>query len=185
MSYEILPDEGKVEFTCHGFECGKKEKSKAISELPKNWLLTGILVSKVHDEFANEEEREKNNRDLIDANNSVCGHFCSVKCAKKTYARPEVLDTLRRLGLTVVGYQKTVVLYEGEDTRDDDDGPSGDSGDEPSGDGPPRKKIPMDDIGLVDDREDHIGQKKKGRADLRPKPKSPPPFQMGEGGPPI
>lgn len=175
MSY-LVKEDGKVEFSCHG--CTKTKMTNSLASLPKNWCITGILVSQHHEEFRDEGDTTPTDQKLRECNEQLAAHFCSIRCAKKKLHAEKVREYVKRMGITLVLYGKCETIVDGtsakeealkekkakpkpyvhpENRHDDDagDGPGGDQGG--GGGGGP---------GLG-------------------KPKSPPPYRMGDGGSPI
>lgn len=174
MSY-LVKEDGKVEFSCHG--CTKTKTTDSLASLPKNWCITGILVSQHHEEFRDEGDSTPTDQKLRECNEQLAAHFCSIKCAKKKLHAPKVKEYVARMGVTLVLYGKCETIVDGttakeealkqrkkkpyvhpENRRDDD------AGDRPES-GP-----------------DHGGG---GEGPGLGKPKSPPPFKLGDGGSPI
>lgn len=170
MSYMVKED-GKVEFSCHG--CTKIKTTDSLARLPKGWCITGILVNVVDPELASFDDEPPTDQKLRELNEQLAAHFCSVKCAKKKLHAPKVKEYVERMGATLVLYGKSEVIVDGSpakvarlkerkakkwvhpENRREDDA-GDDPGADRGGDGP--------DLG---------------------KPKSPPPFKLGDGGSPI
>ncbi len=142
MSYTVDGD-GKVTFQCQGKDCGKKQETRSLKVLPKKWCITGILITEhsPEDGGAAESDHER----LMEANKNLSGHFCSLKCAKNTFADPRVEAMVRKLKVAVVVYKDCVLVVDGEGgagggdedrprgkrgSRDDD--PDGGEGERPS-----------------------------------------------------
>lgn len=179
MSYSVL-DNGKVEFSCHG--CSKTKVTNSLASLPKNWCITGILVSQHHEEFKDEGDTTPTDQRLRECNEQLAAHFCSIRCAKKKLLAPKVREYVAQMGVTLVLYGKCETVVDGTTPKEEalrtkkakwvhpENRPEkGDSGAPPSGD--------------QDDPPDQGGGGGDGPG-LR-KPKSPPPFKMGDGGSPI
>lgn len=170
MSYTIGED-GQVTFQCHG--CDTTKQSKALAALPKGWCVTGVLVSCHHEEFRDEGDTVPTDEKLREVNEQLAAHFCSIKCAKKKLLQPKVREYVEKMGVTLVLYGKCETIVDGTTPKEEgrlarkkkyvhpenrpDENVSNDDEEPPRGDGGP---------GLG-------------------KPKSPPPYRMGDGGSPI
>lgn len=171
MSY-LVRDDGKVEFSCHG--CTKTKVADSLASLPKNWCITGILVSQHHEEFRDEGDVTTTDQKLRECNEQLAAHFCSIKCAKKKLLAEKVREYVARMGITLVLYGKCETIVDGTTAKEKalkekkakwvhpEDRPESDAGDRPDS-GP---------------------DKGGGGPDLN-KPKSPPPFKLPEGGSPF
>lgn len=171
MSYMVKED-GKVEFSCHG--CSKTKTTNSLASLPKNWCITGILVSQHHEEFRDEGDTTPTDQKLREVNEQLAAHFCSIKCAKKKLHAPQVKEYVQKMGVTLVLYGKCETIVDGTTAKEEllkekkkyvhpENRPESDAGDQPGTDRPDRGG---DGPGLG-------------------KPKSPPPYKLGDGGSPI
>jgi hypothetical protein len=156
MSYSVESD-GVVTFRCQGKDCGKTKSGRGLKILPKGWFVTGILMSQASEEFREGGKPAMDADRLTQANEDLSGHFCSFKCAKRTFEDPRVVACVRnhRVAVVVYGACKMVI---------DASGHADEEGDEPAR---PRG-------GSRDDE--------PGGGDVKPKglndPKSPPPFKL-------
>lgn len=165
MSYSVDAD-GEVTFTCQGKDCGKTKKARTVKVLPKKWCITGILLNQPDPEsgVAGEERAMEENARILEANQNLSGHFCSFKCAKRTFEDPRVVAMVRKLGVAVVVYGDCKMVIDAEQGGRGDDG---DGEDEPA---PKRPKG-----GSRDDDPAPKGLDK---------PTSPPPFTLPESSSP-
>lgn len=177
MSY-LVREDGKVEFSCHG--CTKTKVTDSLASLPKNWCLTGILVSQNHEEFRDEGDTTPTDQKLRECNEQLAAHFCSIKCAKKKLLAEKVREYVRRMGITLVLYGKCETIVDGTSAKEKalkekkkwvhpENRPESDAGDSPT-------------VGDPNDSPDKSGG---GGGPGLGKPKSPPPYKLRDGGSPI
>ena len=128
MSYTVDGD-GKVTFRCQGKECGKTKESRSLKVLPKKWCLSAVLVSEDSPEFVSTEAQnayqQKTQERLLEANQQLAGHFCSFKCAKKSFSDERVVAMVKKLKVAVVVYGDCKLVVDAEN-MDDGDGRDGD-----------------------------------------------------------
>lgn len=175
MSY-LVKEDGKVEFSCHG--CTKTKLTDSLASLPKNWCITGILVSQHHEEFRDEGDSTPTDQKLRECNEQLAAHFCSIKCAKKKLHAPKVREYVQRMGITLVLYGKCETIVDGTSAKEKalkekkkyvhPENRHDDEGGQPTGGDP--KGAPDQGGG--------------GEGPGLGKPKSPPPFKF-DGGSPI
>ena len=116
MSYMVKED-GKVEFSCHG--CEKTKTTDSLAKLPKNWCVTGILVSQHHEEFRDEGDTTPTDQKLREVNEQLAAHFCSIRCAKKKLLAPKVREYVARQGITLVLYGKCETIVDGTTAKEE------------------------------------------------------------------
>jgi hypothetical protein len=155
MSYMVKED-GKVEFSCHG--CSKTKTTNSLASLPKNWCITGILVSQHHEEFRDEGDTVPTEQKLRECNEQLAAHFCSKKCAKKKLLAPQVREYVERMGITLVLYSGCDTIVDGTTAKEQalvekkkkwvhpENRPESDAGDAP-GVGDPKATPPDKDSG--------------------------------------
>ena len=171
MSY-LVKEDGKVEFSCHG--CDKTKTTNSLASLPKNWCITGILVSQHHEEFRDEGDTTPTDQKLRECNEQLAAHFCSIKCAKKKLHAPQVKEYVARMGVTLVLYGKCETIVDGTTAKEEalkkkkkyvhpENRPDSDAGDAPPDRGPDQGGGGGPGLGR----------------------KSPPPYRLGDGGSPI
>jgi hypothetical protein len=173
MSYTVDGD-GKVTFRCQGKECGKTKESRSLKVLPKKWCLSAVLVSEASPEYTSQEAAAAYAKEtqvrLLEANRELAGHFCSFKCAKRSFEDPRVVAMVKKLRVAVVVYGESKLVIDAEsmddgDGRDDDEAPA------------PRRP----GGGSRDDEDDAPrGDQPKGLD----RPSSPPPFTLPESSSP-
>jgi len=175
MSYTVDGD-GKVTFRCQGKECGKTRESRSLKVLPKKWCLSAVLVSEDSPEYtspeANAAYAQRTQERLLEANRELAGHFCSFKCAKRSFEDPRVVAMVKKLKVAVVVYSECKLVIDAENL---DDGDGGDDGDGEQAPAPRRPKG-----GSRDDEDSPHGAPPKGLD----KPNSPPPFTLPESSSP-
>lgn len=162
MSYTVDGD-GKVTFRCQGKDCGKTKEARSLKVLPKGWCITGVLLNQLDPE-AGTDEMASDDRRIREANENLSGHFCSFKCAKKTFSDPRIVATVKKYRVAIVVYGQCKMVIDAENL--DDDG--GDEGED--------RPAPKPKGGSRDDEPAGDNVKPKGLD----RPSSPPPFQLGE-----
>jgi hypothetical protein len=173
MSYTIDGD-GKVTFRCQGKECGKTKESRSLKVLPKKWCLSAVLVSEETAEYTSPDAAaayaQRTQERLLEANRELAGHFCSFKCAKRSFEDQRVVAMVKKLKVAVVVYSECKLVIDAENLDD------GDGRDEDEAPAPRPSKG-----GSRDDEDDAPrGTPPKGLD----RPSSPPPFTLPEGGSP-
>jgi ribosomal protein L24E len=158
MSYTVDGD-GKVTFRCQGKDCGKMKEARSLKVLPKGWCISSILLSEVDAEFKEEGDPKTDMERVQSANAELAGHFCSFKCAKRTFADPRIIACVKKYRVAVVVYGQCKLVIDAENL-------GGEDGGRPA----PRKGGSRDD-------EPTSGDTKPRGLD---KPNSPPPFQLPE-----
>lgn len=172
MSYTVDGD-GKVTFRCQGKDCGKTKESRSLKVLPKKWCLSAVLVSEDSPEFVSTEAKtaheQRTQERVLEANQQLAGHFCSFKCAKKSFSDERVVAMVKKLRVAVVVYSDCKLVIDAENMNE---------GDGRDGEEKPAPRRPKG--GSRDDEDSPRGDPPKGLD----KPGSPPPFTLPESSSP-
>ena len=126
MSYEVQAN-GNVEYTCRG--CGKKKETKTLKELPKGWVVTGVLAVKSDPEVGMdetmEEAQKKQNERLHELGALFGAHFCSMKEGEKYLRKESVVEQVLAVRVTLALWGQCQVMIDGArmgESRGDDGG---------------------------------------------------------------
>jgi hypothetical protein len=114
MSYEVMAN-GRVEYTCR--KCGKTKETKSLKELPKGWVVTGILAVKGDPEVGadetQEEAQQKQNERMHELGAYFGAHFCSMKEGERFLRDESVIEKVLKAGVTLALWGQCNVVIDG------------------------------------------------------------------------
>ena len=114
MSYEIRAD-GRVVYACR--KCGKEKETKTLKDLPKGWVVTGILGTRQDPEMGADESQEdaqrRQNERLHELGALFGAHFCSMKEGQKYLRQESVVEQVLKAGVTLALWGQCEVVIDG------------------------------------------------------------------------